>query len=210
MPVVIKKLSGGGDKDVERMMENASVLGLDLIELLWIKDGSNPRHDVVTVVGYEFPNIGKINPLEDSVKAESWVDGILKFYPDAQGRCWGYVYDTLVNREKIITSLSSGWYRVVDKSTKEALVKEAEDKKIQTEIIPKTEENVHKTQREINAERYAKDLEAKVDALKEKLEMFQKEQEKVKNIRNVYIEKRIQGTAIPVNEDPFLSETKKV
>lgn len=193
---VIRKLSAGGDSDVSKMIENASMLGINVIELLWIKEGNFPRMDVSIVIGFQFPKMSNINPLEENISPEGWVDGILKFYPDLQGRCWGYVYDTPTNRDLIASGFSSGWYKVVDKTTREEIIKYAEEKGYSTVVTPKVEVNIKKTSREISAEKHVKELENKLTDLKEKMERLEKDKELAKNERMVHIEKRLTGTPV--------------
>jgi hypothetical protein len=196
MNSIVKKLAAGGDTAVEKMLEVASLLGINIIELLWIKEGNQPRMDVSVVVGFQVPIVNNINPQDDVVSPNGWVDGILTFYPDAQGRCWGYVYDTEGNRELIASSLSSGWFKVVDKNTREEINKYAESKGYKITITPKTEVNIKRTFREISADKHAKELENKLIDMQEKMERMKKDLEMAKNERQVHIEKRVAGTPI--------------
>ena len=100
----VKKLDGGGDKIVEQMMENATLLGIDLIELMWVSKNGVPRWSTAKISGFKLPVISKISPVDDDVTAEGWIDGTLYFYPDKNGRCWGYVYDCPENRKLMFTS----------------------------------------------------------------------------------------------------------
>jgi hypothetical protein len=199
--VVLKKLDGGGDKALEKMVEDASVIGCDLIELLWLTKNGQPRWSIAQIIGFKYPVVGKAGNLLDDVQAESWVDGTVKFYPDVNGRCWGYIFDTKENRELIYSSLSNGWFRIVDKTLREEIMKEASERGFKTEPTSKKEEMIKKTNRELVAEKRAKTLEKELEETKKKLEALVRESLYINNEKMVSVQKRIEGNPLPSNEE---------
>jgi hypothetical protein len=170
-----KRLSGGGDIALKEMINISSVLSKDLIELLWIPRNRQPYPSVVTVVGYKFPIVNHNMNMFDSDTLESdWVDGILRFYPDDHGRCWGYVYDTEENRKIIATTLASGWYKIVDKKIKDEIVELAKSLGVPHEPIPDSFSIVKKN---VNEKKTSVEID-KLTKEKEEMEFRMKQLEK--------------------------------
>lgn len=199
MLATVRKLGGGGDKDVEAMLENAASLGIDVIELLWLTKTGGPRWSIAQIVGYKFPVIGKPNGNSVDIQASQWVDGTLKFYPDNNGRCWGYVYDTEENRNLIYRSLANGWFRVVDKKLRDQIEAEAHERGIGTTILPKNQVNVKKSIAEVEATKKTQELEARLAEMQRKMEETQKQLEIANNERMVRLDKRAKGSPIPID-----------
>lgn len=202
MNSIVRKLGGGGDIDVEKMIETATGTGIDLIELLWTKD-TGTRPNIAKIIGFKFPIVSSPDSFSVDINVQKWVDGQLKFYPDQNGRCWGYVYDIPENRKLLCSGLSNGWYKIVDKKIKEEIEKEAKELGFNITITPKMTENVKKTFREVAAEKHAKELENKLHDMEEKMNRMKKDLEITKNERQVHIENRIKGTEIPVIDKPI-------
>jgi hypothetical protein len=200
--IAIKKLNNGGDKTVEKMIENSSLLGVDLIELFW----SKKRDDMAQVVGFMIPVVNSSDTLlNDDISSVTWIDGTLHFYPDMKGVCWGYVYDTPQNRELLYYSFIDDWFRIADKKVREEIKKEAESRDIATDAVSKTEILIKKSTREIAAEDHAKNLEKKLQEMKDKMNAVQKELAIAKGEKIEYIDKRLKGVKVP-NRDEILEE----
>lgn len=196
MNLVVRKLDGGGDTEVQRMIESATALGIDLIELVWNKK----RADLAQIVGFKEPVFSSMSPLDTEIQADKWIDTTLKFYPDQNQFCWGYVFDIPENRELLQTSLSNGWFKIVDKRIRDEIVQEAQAKGLKTDITPKREVNVRKTEREKLAEKKTKATEDKLQDAMNMVEHLRKELEEAKNERKVHIERRLEGTPVPQEE----------
>ena len=196
-----KTYSGGGDKEVESMIGTSALLGVDLIEVMWIPRTGNPRWAVAKIAGFLFPIVRNVDPTKEDITADSWIDGTLKFYPDPNGRCWGYIYDCPENREKIYNSMSTGWFRVVDKKLRDELIEEAKAKGIKTDRNIRSQSITKKSRTEKEAEDKAKSLETKLFHMEEQMKKYQKELEEAKNIRQVKIEERIKGISIPDSKE---------
>lgn len=194
--ISFKKLGGGGDKDVEKMVETASIVGVDLIEMIWLPKNGLPYFAVAEVIGYKVPIINRNSNIFDDVQANGWIDGTLKFYPDATGRCWGYVYDTDENRELIASSLTNNWFRVIDKRVKEEIYKLAEERGWETDAMTESQFLVKKSKREKEAELHIKALEKKIEEFKRKEELAKKELDITKGEKVAYTDKRLKGVKI--------------
>ena len=191
-----KKLVGGGAEDVEKLVDEASVIGVDLIELMWTPRNGLPRESVARVVGFKVP-VKTGNDIITSEHANaSWIDGEAKFYPDPNGRCWGYVYDTEANRKLIMTSLSSGRFRIVDSKIRGEIIAEAEKLEIPTEVSHVTEVSVKKSKREVEAERRIKNAEEKLRDYKAKMNKLENALADAEGKKKVYHEKRLKGVKI--------------
>ncbi len=196
MASFLRKLDTG-TKDVERMFETSASIGVDLIEVLWTK---STRKSIATIAGFFVPVIGELNKQEASFQADRWIEGNVKFYLDERSNAWGYIYDTPENRERIYGSLSSGWFRVVDKRLREEIEKEAAERGFKTTVTPQVETNIRKTQREMQAEKQAKNLESKLEDMKREQEILKRELEIARNEKMVQVEKRLKGTPVVKEE----------
>jgi hypothetical protein len=196
MASFIRKLKSG-TKDVERMFETSASIGIDLIEVIWTKSA---RQSDAMIAGFFVPVIAGFDVQNVTFNADSWVEGSVKFYLDERNNCWGYIYDTPENRKLIYGSLSSGWFKIVDKRIREEIIKEADALGFKTTVTPQTEVNVKKTSREINAEKQAKALEAKLEQMAMEQEMLKKELEMARNERQVQIANKLKGKPV-IKED---------
>lgn len=197
----VSKFGGGGDKIIREYYDNASLLGVNIIEVLWVSKTGLPIYDVMEIRGFKYPVMDDSPVLDDLVTSAKWIDGTLKFFPDGKGRCWGYIFDIPENRQLIKTSLSTNWFKVVDQNVREEILKEAESEGIRTVPVPKTEVIIKKTVREEAAEKHAKTLANKLEEMQAKMREMQKELEIAQNTRNVHVQKRLEGTPIPVVDE---------
>jgi len=201
MNMVTRKLSGGGDKIVEQMFEDAAMLGIDIIELRWLSKHGNPRFSVAQIVGIKIPIISKMNINDDTISADSWTDGIVYFYPDDRGICWGYVYDIPENRRMIYSCLSNGWFRVSNQEIRAEINKEAEENGFRTDIIPLQEVNVRKSPVERATEDKIKNMERSLKLKEDMMEQMRKELLLLKNEKQVIVDKKIENTPKQVTPD---------
>lgn len=192
----IKKLDGGGDKEVEALMDEAALLGVDLIELMWTPRGGKPRFSTAEVCGFEVPiGSGGERVSIDNVKS-SWIEGRAKFYPDKNGRCWGYVFDTEKNRELLMGALVDGWYRVVDNKLRAEIEKSASEKGYETEPAKISEVLIKKSKREREAEEHVKNLEKKLAEAQAKEKQWIKELSDAQGKKEAYTDKRLKGVKL--------------
>lgn len=190
----MKKLSGGGDTALKEMIDISSILGTELIELLWIPRNKAPYPYTVEVIGYKVPIMDRnINMFEDKLPESNWIDGTLKFYPDDAGRCWGYVYDIPENRELLASSLANGWFKIIDGKIKEEIVEYATIKGYKTEPYPDTIHLVKRSMDEKKAEETIKNLTKKELELKDKLFALEEELKRAKGEKATQINKRLRG-----------------
>ena len=191
-----KKLMGGGAEDVEKLVDEASVIGVDLIELMWTPRNGLPRESVARVVGFKVP-VKTGNDIITSEHANAaWIDGEVKFYPDPNGRCWGYVYDIEENRKLIMTSLSTGRFRIVDGKVRGEIIAEAEKLEIPTDVSHVTEVSVKKSKREVEAESRIKNAEEKIRDYQAKMKKLELALADAEGKKKVYHEKRLKGVKI--------------
>jgi hypothetical protein len=208
MNFTIKKLDGGGDLKVQKMIEAASILGVDLIELLWKDSNGLPRYSVAEVIGPKVPVISKetINFDDGGTSDAMWIDGTVHFYPDVNGRCWGYIFDTSENRDHLYRSFNNNWFMIVDKRTREEIKEEAIEKGYVVDAAERVEIQIKKTQREQAAEQHAKTLARKLEEMEMKKKELEKELAIAKGEKMVHVEKRLKGIKVP-NRDEILEET---
>jgi phage pi2 protein 07 len=176
---------------------------------MWIPKNGQPRYDVAEVNGFKIPKIGKSTGIEDTIRADFWYDGTVKFYPDANGRCWGFTYDIPENRKLLYNSFRSGWFKIVNNNLREEIKKEAEELGINTSRAIRTEVNVKKTAKERDAEQAIAVKERKIEELMAKMADLKKELDVVKNIKQVSIEERVAGTPTPDPEVVMAKEPAK-
>lgn len=201
MSINTKKLSPSHADIVDNMIDTANQLGIDIIELLWTPFNGAPTYAIQEIIGYKFPIVDNLNILADTTNASDWVEGILKFYPDGKGRCWGFLYDTPDNRELIYTTFSSGWYRIVDSKLREQLLAEAALKEIPTDKAQRTDVQIKKSKREVEAERHAKELAERLEDTKKKMKKIEEELALARNEKQVRVEKRLTGVKIENREE---------
>lgn len=201
MNINTKKLSKIDADVVDAMIDVSNQLGVDIIELMWTPFNGAETYSIQELHGFKFPIMGETNVLKDVDEVSEWVEGILKFYPDGKGRCWGYIYDTEENRVKIYETMSTGWFRIVDRNLRETITKEAEEKGYQTQRSERTEVSIKKTEREKNAERHAKKLEERLREKEEEMKRLREELAIAKNEKQVRAERRLKGIKIENREE---------
>jgi len=197
--ISVKKLSGGGDVAVEKMIENASLVGVDLIEVRWVTKNNLPRWSVAQINGFKVPNMNGISFEDDNAHVSSWIDSTLKFYPDANGRCWGYIYDTPENREYIYSSISNNWFVVVDKKVREEVFNEAKEHGFNTDVVNKNEVSIKITTRERDAINKTKLLEKQLEDLERQKKALEDKYLVAKGEKSVITEKKIKGIKIDID-----------
>lgn len=202
-----KTLAGGGDTAFKMMSNNAAMLGIDLIELLWIPRNRLPHHGVIDLIGYKVPIINSGSDIYEDERPDSeWIDGTVKFYPDDNGRCWGYVYDTEDNRELLASSLANGWFRIVDKSVRNEIIEYAKKKEYRTEPYPTLQTLVKKTINERESDETVKRLEREKLEMEERVKLLEEKLLKASGEKATIINKRIRGKKV---KDQELVEDEK-
>jgi hypothetical protein len=188
-----KNLTCGGDVDVPKFVDISVSTGIDLIELMWVPRDGQPRATAPEVHGYKYPKvIDDEDFFAETVNVE-WVDKPLKFYPDNNGRCWGYVFDIKENREKLLSSFSNNWFRIVDKKIRDELMKEAEEAGISTKPAEKVQFIIKKTKREREAEDKIKATERKLEELKKREKELEEALAEATGKKIEYVGKRVKG-----------------
>ena len=93
-----------GDIEVEKFIDNATQADVDVIEMLWYKvRKSSPK-----ILGVEVPHVSVkskgnfVSAIDFDVQWNK--SGLLKFYPDRNARCWGYIADTEKNRGILVST----------------------------------------------------------------------------------------------------------
>jgi len=188
-----KSLTNGGDIDVPKFVDISVATGIDLIELMWVPRDGQPRATAPEVHGYKYPKvIDDEDFFAEAVNVE-WVDKPLKFYPDNNGRCWGYVFDTEYNRKKLLNSFSNNWFRIVDKKIRDELMKEAEEAGISTKPAEKVQFIIKKTKREKEAEDKIKATERKLEDLEKRKKELEEALAEATGKKIEYVGKRVKG-----------------
>jgi len=188
-----KNLTCGGDVDVPKFVDISVSTGIDLIELMWVPRDGQPRATAPEVHGYKYPKvIDDEDFFAEAVNVE-WVDKPLKFYPDNNGRCWGYVFDTEYNRKKLLNSFSNNWFRIVDKKIRDELMKEAEEAGISTKPAEKVQFIIKKTKREKEAEDKIKATERKLEDLEKRKKELEEALAEATGKKIEYVGKRVKG-----------------
>lgn len=203
------RLGGGGDKAVPQMIENASLLGIDLIELLWTPYNKQKRASIAQIIGFKIPVMGDIDVTNETIEADGWIDSTLKFYPDINGNCWGYCYDTKENREILYRSFAGGRFRIVDKKIRDEIFNEAEKRGFAVEAPVRTEVMVKVSTREKKSEEYAKALEMELREMKLKLEQKQYDLDVAQGKKLAKAERRLLGVKIP-NKDEAIDNLEQM
>lgn len=207
------RLGGGGDKAIPQMIENASLLGIDLIELLWTPITKQKRFSIAQIIGFKIPVMGDVDITNDVVEASGWIDSTLKFYPDTNGNCWGYCYDTPENREILYRSFANSRFRIVDKKIRDEIYNEAVKRSFTVEPPVRTEVMVKVSTREKKSEEYAKTLEMELREMKIKLDQKQYDLDVAQGKKLAKAEHRLLGVKIPNKEEALdnlakMKETK--
>jgi hypothetical protein len=188
-----KSLTNGGDVDVPKFVDISVSTGIDLIELMWVPIDGQPRATAPEVHSYQYPKvIDDEDFFAETVNVE-WVDKPLKFYPDNNGRCWGYVFDIKENREKLLSSFSNNWFRIVDKKIRDELMKESEEAGISTKPAEKVQFIIKKTKREREAEDKIKATERKLEELRKREKELEEALAEATGKKIEYVGKRVKG-----------------
>jgi len=188
-----KNLTNGGDIDVPKFVDISVATGIDLIELMWLPKDGQPRATSPEVHGYQYPKvIGDEDFFAETVNVE-WEDKPIKFYPDNNGRCWGYVFDVKENREKLLNSFSNNWFRIVDKKVREEFLKEAEELGLPTKPAEKVQFIIKKTKREKEAEDKIKATERKLEDLEKRKKELEEALAEATGKKIEYVSKRVKG-----------------
>ena len=126
-----------GEKEVESFLNSASLAGLNVIELLWKKLSPSVKiHMGFDVPVFHFNGNNSRGSIDvDRSIGVSFQDGQTLFYPDKANYCWGYVADTKRNRDMIMKSLKTGWFRVQDKAIEKEILDEARNRGISTDVV---------------------------------------------------------------------------
>jgi uncharacterized protein YwqG len=200
-----------GENEIDNIFDNAASSGTDLIEVCWNK----LRPSIAKVTGFEVPSVKYAADSDFSVNIETnvkWVEGVVKFYPDANNRCWGYIYDTETNREKIENCLATGWFFVVDKNIREEIISKADGKGKVTEHVENIVD-IKKTAREIEVERSLNSMKYREEELKKKIrELETKIKSKSGEKADLANNRALHGVKIPNREEAKLKieESKNV
>jgi hypothetical protein len=125
-----------GEAEVRRFIDRCTQSGIDVFELCW----TFFRKDTPCIVGLDEPIITKggstnfVATMDYTVNYNQ--DGILRFYPDEEDTCWGYLADTNRNREWLAGTLKNGWFKIVDGHARDEIKKLAIELNEPTEVIP--------------------------------------------------------------------------
>lgn len=189
--IFTRKLDGG-EKKVPKFFEQSASTGVDLIELLMIPRNKGPYFSPFEIQGYEYP-IDRIggDMFDENGTVCDWVDGTLVFYPDEKGMCYGYVFDTEKNRDLIATSLSTGWYRIVDQSKRDEILKYAESKGYDIKPRAIKQVSIRKTKRERDYEDRQVSLEKQLFDTQEKLRKLELQKKEADRLKEKEVEKRV-------------------
>lgn len=206
-----RKLSGGGDIVFDEMMSIASSVGVDLVELLYIPRNKLPHFGTPSITGYQIPivNTGIVSFDGDSDGGARWIDGTVKFYPDENGYCYGYVYYTGVNKDLMASSLSSNWFRIVDKSIRDEVYKLAQEKGYRTEPVPLTEIKILKSKEEVEAAKEVEKAQRKIAELEAQLKLATARANVAKEEHAGAVKERSKGIVSPTNKIKFEPEENK-
>lgn len=199
--VSIRKLAGGGDLAHEQMIGIANSLGVDVIELLWLPRNRLPFYGIPSVSGYKKPVVDRstISTFDDIGEGStSWIDCTVSFYPDENGFCYGLVYDCETNRDLLASSLSTNWFKIVDKRVRDEIIELAKEKGYDTDIKHLTDVKIKKSKEEIDAIAKAKRLEDQLEELKMKMSILEKERSRVEDIKEKNKKIRLDGIKLPI------------
>lgn len=206
-----RKLSGGGDINFDEMMSRASSVGVDLVELLFIPRNKLPHYGTPTITGYQIPitDVTTVTFDGDGEGNSRWIDGTVRFYPDENGYCYGYVYYTDTNKELMATSLSSNWFRIVDKSVRDEVIEYAKKRGYRTEPVPFTELKIIKSKDELEAAKKVEKAEARVRELEAQIKMASIQANISKETHGEIVKERLKGVVAASNKTKFEPEENK-
>lgn len=181
-------------KEAEKLFDLSASVGVDLIEVQYVPPRPTNGKPIVppTIHGYLIPNIDDTLNVNSDGTVDSWIEGKLTFFVDPNFRiAYGYIFDIEENRELIRTSLSTGWYKVVDKKIRDEIVKEAEEKGYETDVRQKPVVNVRKTKQLIEAEGHIKNLQDKLKEREKEINKIKKMLEETEELKDKHLKRRI-------------------
>lgn len=193
--MLVKRRFVNGGKEVDRLLDDAATAGTDLIEVLFSRF-SDAEHKIA---GYEVPVIkmqaaGSASVYIDS--SVSWIEGVTVFYPDDRRQCWGYIFDTPKNREKLEKSLATGWFQISDKKIREDIISKASENGLETEHTESVV-LIKKTKRERELESQTKNLAEQLEELRRKTALAEQRYKELADEKGVRVSKRLTGVKIP-------------
>lgn len=163
------------EKQVKEFYNKCTVAGINVIKLLWAKT----RQANASVTGFEIPKFkapsGVSGTSVDLDLNVTWIRGGVNFNVDKDGRCWAYIADTAINRDILARSFSRNWYRIVDNTLRNELLKLAKEKGYETTIAKKPEINIKISPREKEAVNKVDELTKQIAELQEKLAQANKD-----------------------------------
>lgn len=203
--IVNRKLSGGGDKEHEIIANTAATVGCDVIELLWLPRNRLPHFGIPRVAGYKKPLLDRTTVSFDdpTVDGIAWIDSDVKFYPDENGFCYGLIFDCEDNRKLLASSLSTNWFKIIDKRVRDEVIALAKELGFDTEPAQLTEMRIKKSRAETELAEKAKKLEDKLEEATLKLRMLEKEHERTLSEVNKNTKNKLSGIKLPVVEEPI-------
>lgn len=149
---------------IEQLFDDCSFAGINLVELCWSEISPDP----ICYYGFEVPKFNTKNTGDFSSDIDmniKFVDEPIMFNPDGRERCWAYVADTKKNREVLVNSLGTGWYRIVDQDFRNEIIDMANRQGKDTTVRAKPTVGIKQSQREKEATNKLEELESKVKEL---------------------------------------------
>ena len=132
-----------GGPDIKKFLELASNAGIDTIELMW----NDLRKQSAQIIGVEYPSVYVRKNEKRSGRVDfnvSWIDGDIRFYPDQNDRCYGYLADTENNRIFLAKMIMHDKFMVVDPSIRKEIEALAKEKGYQTTVVDVVDEGSYK------------------------------------------------------------------
>lgn len=171
-----------GIKEVNKLYTNATLAGVDVIKLLWRKQGI----PYARVSGFELlVGISKGSTFEESMNGGKPIydNGPVEFFPDdgdgdpKESRCWGYIPKTKRNMLKLASSLKKRWFGIIDPAIREEAIALAEEKGWPTSPGEHRHEYVRYTPAQARQEKKASSLEDENRKLKKDMVSLTKQNE---------------------------------
>lgn len=182
--------------------KKADLLGLDTIELRWNNKGKQFFGTRKVNGFFEPKNVAPSNGnTGEEFSADAWKVCTAWFFPDDYGVCKSYIIDCEKNRELLETSFRTGWYTITDKRVRDEIKQSAIMKGKKTEVTPHQGMQIRKSAREIQADKHSKNLERRLEEMKEKQAMLEKELELTAGKKASYAEKKLTGVKITGREE---------
>jgi hypothetical protein len=180
MSQLLEKLAGG-EKDVQKIFQNAGRKGVDVIKLIWSKRGMANA----SCVGFFVPvlarqdnqqrNFDRVTNVDQMVEMEY---GEVIFYPDNEGIRFGYILDTEKNRNVLVNTLTTGWFTIQNERIRNEIIDVAQEKGLGTEYKKVTHEYVKKTQEVTDLEKQNEKLEKELELSHKKSALLEQKQKK--------------------------------